>query len=377
MKFRYVLILVGCGVLFVAASCSRSLTDPEVLQPAPVLDTGWRQTGYRSPPKHSLYLLQQAGNTLVGLDSANGLFAYQRERGWWEVAMPKDYRAMSSKSFIGVGDTFYFGSDGRKGITWDPASDSMTTWTIPGPNHPDSSWIQGFGTYQGNLVASLRVISQPSEAWIRVDGNWRPLGKITQAAIPSFNVFYQASDGTLFGGGRNGLYFLGTDSIWTEIKPLMACAKPSCSITGVSGITEYDGKGWVSTQGAYVAQFDVASRTYIDTMNNYRVVADSVMKLVGFGTFFGMLHHGDYLFLPGEELAPGVWVWNRKRNWFQHVPLLRKGVTYYTNNYASTYGLAVLDDTLYASNSHGIVKFAIADIAADLARDTLPWPGTP
>jgi hypothetical protein len=291
--------------------------------------------------------------------------------------MPKDFKVLSNYSFIGVGDTFYFGSVGREGITWNPATDSMTTWAIPGPSHPDSSWIQGFGSYKGHLIASLRVVNQMSEVWIRIDGMWRPFGTINQRTTPAFVVYHEASDGTLFGGGITGLYHLGPDSVWTEIKPLMSCPLPSCVITGISGITEHDGKGWVSTQGAFVAQFDVANRTYIDTMNNYRVVADSVMKLTGFGPFFGMLHHGDYLFVAGEELAPGVWVWNRKRNWFQHVPLLRKGVTYYTNNYASTYGLAVLDDTLYASNSHGIVKFALSDIAADLARDTLPWPGTP
>lgn len=324
--------------------------------------------------------LAVAGGVLVAEelpeDSLARVWVYRRGNIWKQQVFPMGHRTRTLHSVFALGDTFYIADVGRKGIIWDPTTDSMTTWTIPGPNHPDSSWIQGFGVYKGHLLASLRVMNHPSEAWIRVDGRWSQLGTINQMTVAPFDVFHQASDGTLFGGSFSGLYYLGTDSVWTEVKPLMACSKPSCVIIGVSGITEFEGKGWVSTVGAYVVQFDVATRTYIDTMNNYRVLADSVMKLRGFGTFFGMLHHGDYLLLPGAELAPGAWVWNRKRNWFQHVPLLRKGVTYYTNNYANTYGLAVLDDTLYASNSHGIVKFALSDIAADLARDTLPWPDT-
>jgi hypothetical protein len=81
--------------------------------------------------------------------------------------------------------------------------------------------------------------------------------------------------------------------------------------------------------------------------------------------------------VAGKDLSPGVWVWNPKRSWFQHVPLLRRGVDDYTSNFAMTLGMAVVDDTLYASNTHGVVKYALADIEADLARDTLPWPGWP
>lgn len=385
--FRSALLALLVAPLFIASSCSRSQQSsgenpvvPDTQVQNSVLDTGWRQTGYRTPPMSYLLWLQRVGSTLVAIDSSDAIHAYRQDKGWWEVPKPAGYDTRSYKSYIGIGDSLYMGGLGRNGFTWDPVSEQFTSWTIPGtPNHPDSAWIQGLGTYKGNLVASVRVVSwtKPSEEWIRIDGIWRPFGVVKGMLGGNFDVFYEASDGTMFAGCRNGLYYLASDSVWTEITPLMSCSKPSCAIIGVTGITEYEGKGWVTTQGAFVATFDVASRTYIDTVQEYRAVADSVYRFPAFGTFFGMLHYKDLLFVPGAELAPGVWVWNRNRKWFQHVPMLRKGVTYYTNNFASTYGLAVLDDTLYASNSHGVVKFAIADIEADLARDTLPWPGTP
>jgi len=379
--------LLGAATL-ATVSCMRTIApvEPVVRDTTPstdtaiksVLDTGWRQTGFRTPGSPTVAQLQVAGGVIATEDSISRIWAFRPTTGWWQVPMPAGYYTRSYRSIQGLGDTFYIAGVARKGVSWNPNSGSMTTWQIPGtPNDPDSSFIQAWGTYHGNLVASLSLITrkyQVCEVWIRRAGQWSQLGKVPIPFIP-FDVFYEATDGTLYAGGDEGLYYLGSDSVWTKVPPLPSCTGKYCDIGSIAGITEYDGHGWVvtngSTAGYFAFQFDFQNRQILGGVNTYRVT-DTLYSLYGFGPFHGLLHYKDYLFLFGIDDAPGAWVWNPKRQWFQHIPLLHRGVTYYTSNFANTYGLAVLNDTLYASNSHGVVKYAISDIAADLAHDTLP-----
>jgi hypothetical protein len=145
------------------------------------------------------------------------------------------------------------------------------------------------------------------------------------------------------------------------------------------GMVEYRDKIWIEYSSADIIRRDAATLAFTDSITRYRHIDTFDLEAYGAarGDMDGLFVHDSLLFVCGQGWGArdfnGVWVWNEKRQWFQHTPMIRRGIRYRNSNFDPTGRLAVWRDTLYAVANKRLIKRALADIRRDLERDTLPW----
>jgi hypothetical protein len=144
-------------------------------------------------------------------------------------------------------------------------------------------------------------------------------------------------------------------------------------------MVEYKGKIWLAYDNADIIRQDATTLEFTDSITRYRHIDTFNLDPYGAarGDMGGLFVHDSLLFLCGMGWGAldfnGVWVWNEKRQWFQHTPMIRRGIRYRNSNFDASGGLTVWRDTLYVVANKRLLKRALSDIRRDLERDTLPW----
>lgn len=352
-------------------------------------DSGWLSTGM-NPQEKGRYIVG-IGSTpsalfvLVNYDTLDGpeipqeLWRTQGGKIWTRLPLPGQGATYHSL-FRVIGGCLYFSSDDSGVYITDSLGNLIRRIRTP-PDFISSNYITTIDSTSQGVVAILASRSGPV---------FQTLVSISDTIMTNlrtkFDVPLQVSN--LVFEALQGKILVGAENLYSgDLKSQVAYTYPSSlsyeywQTNHVSSIVEYSGKIWTARNNRVILRLSSENLEYIDSINQFR--HSDTFDLQAFsdrrGQFGGLLKYQDLLFICGQGGGPldfnGVWVWNEKRLWFQHTPLLRRGIRFNVANFFPTNGIEVWRDTLYAitESSRGLLKRAISDIRRDLDRDTARW----
>lgn len=393
------LTLVVAVVLASLFACTRSAgevaptppTSPDTVSEIDTWpwDSGWLSTGM-NPQEKGRYIVgigstSSALFVLVNRDTLDGLEIHQelwRNEGgkiWTQLPLPGQGATYLSL-FRLIGGCLYFSSDDSGIYITDSLGNFLRRVRTP-PNFNATNYISTIDSTSQGIVASLVARGSYDTSWIVLITDSGMVNLKTRFVPRTFAPvrILESSSGKIL---------MGTQTLYTgDLKTQETYTYPSSlpyadwQTFNVHSLVEYNGKIWTARNNRVILRLNAENLEYADSITQFQ--HSDTFDLQPFsnrrGEFGGLLKYQDLLFVCGQGGGPldfnGVWVWNEKRQWFQHTPLLRRGIRFNVGNFFPTNGIEVWRDTLYAvtESSRGLLKRAISDIRRDLDRDTARW----
>jgi hypothetical protein len=318
-------------------------------------------------------------DTLDGSEIPQELWRTQGGRIWERIPLPGGGASLLWR-FKSYGGRLFFGSSDSGIYVTDSLGNQIRRIRTP-PDFISSNYIATIDSTSQGIVASLvaRRGLDTSRIVLITDSNMTNLKTIfTPRTFPPHSMV-ESSFGRFFVGSED----LYSGDLRSQTKYIYPATLPyqDWQTFNVHSMVEYNGKIWTARNNRIILRLNSENIEYIDSINQFRHSDTFDLQVFSGrrGQFGGLLKYQDLLFICGQGGGPldfnGVWVWNENRQWFQHTPLLRRGIRFNVANFFPTNGIEVWRDTLYAitESSRGLLKRAISDIRRDLDRDTARW----
>jgi hypothetical protein len=382
-------------------ACSFQPADPAPVDPGPVdprADWPW-DSGWISVPipggTDSLYALDFIADKSRLLllcwrqtpsSINNGKLDYRQELSQTMDGVRWEPLPLPSKAlmYVGgrIGDRVYFGSLDSGIISADLEFRKRTVHPLleiqPGGRFTSTNTFV-HKIQDEKMVAAVTSRSNLDTSYLGwvTDSGVTPIPIQFDKRVLSISSILQTTRGKFLVGTIYQLYF--GDFQQMQALGAIRSAHYGTPLEWVGSMVEHGDRIWLSYGNADIIRRDAATLEFTDSITRYRHIDTFNLDPYGAarGDMGGLFVHDSLLFLCGMGWGArdfnGVWVWNEKRQWFQHTPMIRRGIRYRNSNFDITGGLAVWRDTLYAVASNRLIKRALADIRRDLERDTLPW----
>jgi hypothetical protein len=352
-------------------------------------DSGWLSTGMNPQEKgryivgigstpSALFVLVNT-DTLYGAEITQELWRNQGGKIWTQLPLPGKGATYHSQ-FRRIGGCLYFTSY-DSGVYITDSLGNLTRRVRTPLDFNATNYISTIDSTSKGIVASLIARGGADTSWIVLITDSGMVDLKTRFVPRTFapHRILESSFGKILVGTQT--LYTGNLNIQETYNFPSSLPYEDWQLFNVYSMVEYNGKIWTARNGRVILRLNAENLEYVDSINQFQ--HSDTFDLQRFsdrrGQFGGLLKYQDLLFICGQGGGPldfnGVWVWNEKRQWFQHTPLLRRGVRFNVGNFFPTNGIEVWRDTLYAvtESSRGLLKRAISDIRRDLDRDTARW----